>query len=356
MSPYDLLTAATAVAAYGASAVIQIELRDGRRMTAVGAFGPALIALGGSGYRMAPVGWLIGAALIAELLALMATRKPLRVSVFHAAALLIAEGLFAGVDAQRWISGRPAVLFATTLSSLVYLAIEASTGAGRAEARVGRLHDRLVEAAPVHAVLVSTAGLTVLALPLLKWAAFPIVILPLLATAHEFGHFGQTRRTFDETVRALASLVEGAGYAAEGHHERVAELSVAIARECGLSSKQIRELELVALLHDVGAVSLSEPEVVAFTDTDLIAERSAQFVEETGYLAGQGSTVRDAARESPRTLEAAILQVANRYDELGEQADYSGGIESTLVRVDSRVARAFRAVIASKRDDRRASA
>jgi hypothetical protein len=356
MNPFDLLTAGTAVAAYGASSVIQIELRDGRRMTAVGAFGPALVALGGSGYRVAPVAWLLGAALAAEFIALLLTRKPVVIVLFHAAALLAAEGLFVAVTAQRWISGRPALLLATALSSLIYLAIEASKREPGAKSRIGRIRDRLAEAAPVHAVLVSTAGLTVIALPLLEWATFPIVLLPLLATAYEFGHFGQTRRTFDETVRALASLVEGAGYAPEGHHERVAALSVAIARECGLSSKQVRELELVALLHDVGAVSFSDPEVLAFTDADVVAERSAQFIEDTGYLTGQGRNVRDAAHGNLQTLEAAILRVADRYDELGDEVDVSRALESTLVTVDPQVARAFRVAVTADADGRRASA
>jgi hypothetical protein len=342
MNSYHLLVAISAIAAYGVSSAIQVELRDGRRMTAVGAFGPALVALGGNGYDVAPLVWLVCGALCVELVALLASRQRVRMLLPHGIALFVAAGVFAVIGLQHWINGRPALLLGTALSSLVYLGIGGFHGnVDSGSAPAGRMRDRLVTAAPVHAVLVSTAGLTVLALPFLRWATFPIVLVPLLATAHEFAHFGQTRRTFDETVRALASLVEGSGYAPAGHHERVASMCVAMAREVGLSSKQTRELELVALLHDVGAVSFSEPEVLAVTDPAAVAERSAAFVEETGYLAGYGETVREAAAHVvPLSIEASILRAANVWDEVNSDRNgNSGPLESTVETIDPQLAR-----------------
>jgi hypothetical protein len=352
VTAYHLLIAASAVVAYGISSAIQVELRNGRRMTAVGAFGPALIALGESGYRVAPLTWLIGGALGVELVALLVTRQRVRILLVHGFALLAAATLFEIVTAFAGVTGRRGLLLGTALSSVIYLTIEILKDEipVRAARRV-RLVDRLMDAAPVHSILLSTSGLTVLALPLLRWVTFPIVLVPLLAAAHEFGNFGKTKRTFDETVKGLASLVEGAGYAPDGHHERVAALCVAMARYLGLSSKQVRELELVALVHDIGAVSMPDPQSLTSKDNVVVAERSAEFVEETGYLAGHGSTLRRAVRGAPEGIEASILCVANAYDELREsQAVDSRTLDSTLASVNPEVVRAFRAVVTDARN------
>jgi hypothetical protein len=164
-------------------------------------------------------------------------------------------------------------------------------------------------------VVASAAGLIVLVLPRLTWAAFLVMFIPVVAAKHEFGRYGEAQRTYGETVRTLAALAEGAGYVPHGHQARVADLCVRIGREMSLPIERLRELELVGLLHDVGAVSLPDPADVEEVDREEIARSSGQLLEETEYLARYASIVLDAAkgaRDLP--LEGRILRVADAYD------------------------------------------
>ena len=63
-------------------------------------------------------------------------------------------------------------------------------------------------------------------------------------------------RTIEDTVQAMASMVETKDRYTAGHQRRVAYLACAIAREMGLSSDRIRTIRTAGLLHDLGKISL----------------------------------------------------------------------------------------------------
>ena len=52
----------------------------------------------------------------------------------------------------------------------------------------------------------------------------------------------------------------------------------------GLPEERIRRLELVALLHDVGMISFSDPDAAASEPTEVVSGRSQGILSETGYL------------------------------------------------------------------------
>lgn len=66
----------------------------------------------------------------------------------------------------------------------------------------------------------------------------------------------QLRTTLEETVNALASVLEQRDPYTSGHQRRVAQLACAIAEEMGLSGERVDGLRLAGVIHDVGKISV----------------------------------------------------------------------------------------------------
>jgi len=66
------------------------------------------------------------------------------------------------------------------------------------------------------------------------------------------------RKGLLSTVKALAAAVDAKDPYTHGHSERVVKYSLAIAKEMGLTKKDIEEIEVAARLHDVGKIGVSE--------------------------------------------------------------------------------------------------
>ena len=64
------------------------------------------------------------------------------------------------------------------------------------------------------------------------------------------------RSNLEETVNALASVVEQRDPYTAGHEERVAELACAIAEELGLPGEQINGIHLAGVIHDIGKMAV----------------------------------------------------------------------------------------------------
>ena len=65
-------------------------------------------------------------------------------------------------------------------------------------------------------------------------------------------------RGHPEALRALVAAVEAKDSHTHGHSARVAEVSVAIAREMGLGPVQLRQLAQGAVLHDIGKIGTAD--------------------------------------------------------------------------------------------------
>lgn len=63
---------------------------------------------------------------------------------------------------------------------------------------------------------------------------------------------------FLNTVKSLAAAIETKDIYTRGHSERVTKYSELIARELGLEEKEINDLRLASLLHDIGKIGIDE--------------------------------------------------------------------------------------------------
>jgi hypothetical protein len=154
--------------------------------------------------------------------------------------------------------------------------------------------------------------------------------IPLLAAWYSFELLASTRRSFEQTVRALAAAPELGGLVREGHAERVASLATGMGRELNLSAGDLDQLETAALLHHLGAVCLDEPDPGDVLDPLRVAEAGATMLRASEELAPAGDVVaaEPLLHRPPRpaetptaALSGMVLKVASAYDELTDGRD-----------------------------------
>lgn len=190
------------------------------------------------------------------------------------------------------------------------------------------VREKVREIGPLLLSSVSVAALLALAYPFLRAWTVPIFLAPLAATQFSFRRVAQIRRNSLQTVRALAKVPEMAGYTVHGHSGRVATLSIQIATELGVVAPDLHDIEYAALLHDIGRISLPDPEELSGSTGRLeLALVGSEIIEKTGHfsnvakmIAAQNEPYRRRGEDTNRSLPtgAKIIKVASAYDDLTE--------------------------------------
>jgi len=157
--------------------------------------------------------------------------------------------------------------------------------------------------------------------PEVSWWALPIALLPYAFAHSAFRRFQETKVTYKQTIRALARIPEVSGLAVDGHADRTTELATSIAKEMGLGPSQVEDVEFAGLMHDIGRVSLNEPNVVkmGYTDED-IARWSSEIIAESPYL---------------ERVADDVQQQYEPYRKPGEQEDPGVSIISRVIKVSA---------------------
>lgn len=189
---------------------------------------------------------------------------------------------------------------------------------------------------PLHVAFLSVSALIALAHDVLGLWAFALFLLPLLAARYSFRRYAQIHRTYAQTIKALSTLPELAGYAPLGHSSKVADLAVNIARDRGFPDPDVQEVEFAAYLHDVGRLSFEDPSEVPESVTgtpqaQVLADASASIVGQTPYLDRVAKLVRhhslpftesrDAQDEVVRS-GSRIVRAVNDFVELSENGPH----------------------------------
>ncbi len=174
--------------------------------------------------------------------------------------------------------------------------------------------------------LVATGALFGLAFPEVGWWAVLVALLPYSFAHAAFRRHTATKKTYRQTIRALARIPEVAGLATDGHADRTAALAVAVADDLGLTPDEIDLVEYAALMHDIGRIGLTEPSVVraGYTDSD-IATWGAEIISESRYLTKVSEYVRQQhepyrrpgeERDPHHPMPAKIIRACSTYDHL----------------------------------------
>ena len=152
----------------------------------------------------------------------------------------------------------------------------------------------------------------------------------------------QQRSLFLSTVKSLVSAIDAKDEYTRHHSTRVTEFTLKIARTMDFSEKELGDLELAALLHDVGKIAvpesiLNKPGRLTDDEFALIKEHPArgesilQPVVELKEIARivrahhehyDGSGYPDALKGREIPLGARIMAVADAYDSITSERPY----------------------------------
>lgn len=233
---------------------------------------------------------------------------------------------------HRWLVAI-VMLMVGTVAMIVDLALEASVRAGRDHAPLLRsVIDELRSSGGLAIALVASGALIALAEFAVGVSALPLFLFPLVLTYFAVQRYESIRTTYRQTIGALSSLTDRAGYTRTSHAQRVAEISVAVGRDMGLGQRELTDLEYAALLHDLGQVALRAPipegatVMAAPADQQRIAHDGAEIVRTTGVLDNVAAIleaqttpyrqVREFGQDLP--MASRIIKVANAYDDLSD--------------------------------------
>ena len=152
----------------------------------------------------------------------------------------------------------------------------------------------------------------------------------------------QQRSLFLSTVKSLASAIDAKDEYTRHHSTRVTDFSMKIAAKMGFSEKEIGDLELAALLHDVGKIAvpesiLNKPGKLTKEEFEVIKEHPVRGeailspvieLKEISRVVrahherydGTGYPDRLKGREIP--LGARIMTIADTYDSITSERPY----------------------------------
>jgi len=148
--------------------------------------------------------------------------------------------------------------------------------------------------------------------------------------------------SYDATLKALSAALDAKDAATEGHSERVAKLTVAIAREMQVPEEKLIDVERGAMLHDVGKIGvpddiLRKPATLTHKEWQAMQKHpllAGALVSKVGFLEGalpillyhherfdgKGYPFGLAADRIP--IEARIFAVVDAYDAMTSDRPY----------------------------------
>lgn len=231
---------------------------------------------------------------------------------------------------DRWLVA-VVMLAVGSVAMVVDLTLEAAVRAGRDHAPLLRsVVDELRSSGGLATALVASGALIALAEFAVGVSALPLFLFPLVLTYFAVQRYASIRTTYRQTIGALSSLTDRAGYTRTSHAQRVADISVAVGRDLGMGQRELIDLEYAALLHDLGQVALRAPipqgstVMAAPADQQRIAHDGAEIVRTTGVLDNVAAIleaqttpyrqVREFGQNLP--MSSRIIKVANAYDDL----------------------------------------
>lgn len=184
---------------------------------------------------------------------------------------------------------------------------------------------------------------------------------------------------FINSIRMLAAAIDAKDPYTRGHSERVARYSVAIGKNMNLPEKEMRNLRISALLHDVGKIGIDDrilrkPGALTDDEFEVMKQHPAKGAAIMGGVAQlidiipgmkyhhekwSGGGYPEGIRDDEIPMQARIVAIADTFDAMTTNRPYQKAMELNYVvdkiksfagtRFDPRVVDAF--VQAVKRGD-----
>ena len=153
------------------------------------------------------------------------------------------------------------------------------------------------------------------------WAALIVVAVPYAFAHLAFHRYQDARTTYWQTIRALSRIPEVAGLSPDGHGDRTSAMAVSVGQRLGLSPDEVEDIRFAAMMHDIGRVTLNEPNVIkmGFTEED-IARWGSEIIGESPYL---------------ERIAHLVSQQHHPYRRPGEHKDFDLPMESKVIKAAS---------------------
>jgi PAS domain S-box-containing protein/putative nucleotidyltransferase with HDIG domain len=167
--------------------------------------------------------------------------------------------------------------------------------------------------------------------------------------------YAQLQKGLDGAIEAVGTMSEARDPYTAGHQRRVSRLAVAIAREMGLPDGRVRAVQLAALLHDIGKISipaellskpsyLSDIERILMQNHPLVSRDILKSIQFPWPICGiivqhherlDGSGYPEGLKGKQIVLEARILGVADVVEAMSSHRPYRPalGISKALIEI-----------------------
>lgn len=162
--------------------------------------------------------------------------------------------------------------------------------------------------------------------------------------------YGDLKRTYLETVQALAQAIEASDKYTRGHSDRVTKMAIQIARELKISRVEIDTLKIACILHDVGKIGiikevLNKPDKLNEAEFNIIKKHPAlgeEIIAPVAFLAPIKPIVRhhherfdgrgypDGLKSESIPYLSRIIAVADTYDAMTSERPYRPALSTEI--------------------------
>jgi HD-GYP domain-containing protein (c-di-GMP phosphodiesterase class II) len=176
-------------------------------------------------------------------------------------------------------------------------------------------------------------------------AAIELAVEGLKKAAHE------NNLLFINSVRMLAAAIDAKDPYTRGHSERVARYSMAIGKNLSLPEKEMRDLRISALLHDVGKIGIDDrilrkPGALSDDEFEVMKQHPAkgaaimsgvaQLIEivpgmKYHHEKWSGGGYPDNLKEDQIPMQARIIAIADTFDAMTTNRPYQKAMELAYV-------------------------
>ncbi|MCK9225120.1 MAG: TIGR00282 family metallophosphoesterase [Candidatus Muirbacterium halophilum] len=162
--------------------------------------------------------------------------------------------------------------------------------------------------------------------------------------------FDRIKSLYKSIVELLANTMDSKDSYTHGHSRRVAEYSVKIAKVAGFNEKFVQDIEIAALLHDIGKIGirdaiLCKPGALTSEEYEIIKDHpviSAKIIEPVDFLKNLTATIKhhhekydgtgypDGIKGEDIPVGARIIAVGDAFDAMTSDRPYRKGMDAEL--------------------------
>lgn len=157
------------------------------------------------------------------------------------------------------------------------------------------------------------------------WAA-AMFMVPLYLARFAFSKYAEQRELFFGTVSALSQAIDAKDGFTRGHADRVSRIAGAIARQVGLPERQIEQIELAGMLHDIGKIGVE----------DRILMKPARLEDDEQILMRR-HPIYGASILEPSAALRPLVPIVLHHHENFDGSGYPDGLKGEEIPIGSRI-------------------